>query len=79
MGRRNLSADPPRAPDTGNALVIRTQRAVFQQWKVDVPWARAGQVTIANGGEIAKEEGLFPNSVIENGRGVNVLQPQPPP
>ncbi|MDO8692078.1 MAG: hypothetical protein Q7R39_19070 [Dehalococcoidia bacterium] len=65
--------------DMGNAFVIRTQRAVFQQWKVDVPWASAGQVTVANGGDIAKEEGLFPTDMIQNGASVNPLQPQPPP
>ncbi|MDO8689389.1 MAG: hypothetical protein Q7R39_05165 [Dehalococcoidia bacterium] len=51
----------------GNAFVIRTQRAVFQQWKVDVPWASAGQVTIANGGDIAKETGLFPQEAVVPG------------
>jgi hypothetical protein len=46
--------------DYGNVFVVRTQRAVFQRWKVDVPWARAGQVVIANGGDVAKEAGVFP-------------------
>ena len=41
--------------DYGNVFVIRTQKVVFQQWKEDVPWAKAGEVTIANGGDIAKE------------------------
>jgi len=59
-----------RVEDFGNVLVIRTQRAVFQQWKEDVPWAKAGQVTIANGGDIAKELELFPPEA---------LVPQPPP
>lgn len=45
--------------DHGNHFAIRTQRAVFQQWKEDVSWAKAGEVTIANGGDIAKE--LYPN------------------
>ena len=36
-------------------FVIRTQKAVFQQWKEDVPWAKAGEVTIANGVDVAKE------------------------
>lgn len=48
--------------DEGTAFVIRCQRAVFQQWKVAVPWAAAGQVTIANGGDIARETGMFPDS-----------------
>ena len=45
-------------------FVIRTQKAVLQQWKVDVPWAKAGEVTIANGGDITealkKSLGWFP-------------------
>ena len=53
-----------RVKDHGNKLVIRTQRAVFQQWKQDVPWAKAGEVTIANGGDIAKELGLFPEHAL---------------
>jgi hypothetical protein len=44
----------------GEVVVLRTQRAVFQQWKVDMPWAGAGQVVIANGGDVAKEAGLLP-------------------
>lgn len=44
-----------RVEDMGNHYAIRTQRAVFQQWKENVPWASAGQVTIANGGSIAQE------------------------
>ncbi len=50
--------------DEGNAFVVRCQRAVFQQWKVDVPWAAAGQVTIANGGDIARETGMFPEDFL---------------
>jgi hypothetical protein len=48
-----------RVEDMGNHYAVRTQRAVFQQWKEAVPWAGAGQVTIANGGDIAKEMGWF--------------------
>lgn len=46
--------------DMGNVVVVRCQRAVLQRWKVATPWAAAGQVTIANGGDIAKEFGLAP-------------------
>ncbi len=54
--------------DTGNALVLRAQRAVFQKWKVAVPWAPAGYITVANGGDIAKEAGLLPlESVVPEG------------
>jgi hypothetical protein len=46
--------------DMGNHYSIRLQRAVLQEWKEDVPWARAGQVTVANGGDIAKELDQLP-------------------
>src|SRR5919204_623792 len=49
-----------RVEDMGNHYAVRLQRAVIQFWKVDVPWAKAGQTTVANGGDIAKEAGLFP-------------------
>ena len=39
---------------------VRLQRAVLQLWTQDFPWANAGQVTIANGGDVAKQLGLFP-------------------
>ncbi|MGB0388363.1 MAG: peptidoglycan DD-metalloendopeptidase family protein [Ardenticatenaceae bacterium] len=45
--------------DMGNHYAIRTQRAVFQQWKEDVPWAAKEQVTIANGGDMMKEFGII--------------------
>lgn len=48
-----------RVEDMGNHYAVRTQRAVFQQWKESVPWAQVGQVTIANGGDIAKEFSWF--------------------
>lgn len=51
----------PTSPvmDNGNHFAIRLQRAVIQQWKVDVPWARAGQATVANGGDVLKEAGML--------------------
>jgi hypothetical protein len=52
--------------DMGNHYAIRLQRAVLQEWKENVPWARAGQVTIANGGDIAKELGLIPGFALTN-------------
>ena len=48
----------------GNHYALRTQRAVFQQWKEAVPWARAGEVTIANGGAIARELGWLPEAAL---------------
>lgn len=47
--------------DMGNHFAIRTQRTVFQLWKDDVPWARAGEVTVALGGDIFKEAGILPD------------------
>ena len=38
---------------------IRLQRVVLQIWTSDFPWATAGTVTIANGGDLAKQLGLF--------------------
>jgi hypothetical protein len=57
-----------RVEDMGNHYAIRLQRAVLQQWKETVPWAAAGQVTVANGGDIARELGWLPGAA---------LQPQP--
>jgi hypothetical protein len=44
----------------GNVLVVRCQRAALQLWKVNEPWANAGQVTVANGGDLLKERGWLP-------------------
>ena len=40
-----------------------SQRVVFQEWKEDVPWAQRGTVTVALGGDIAKEAGILPDPV----------------
>lgn len=51
--------------DMGDYLVaIRCQRTVLQHWKKDVPWARAGEVTAANAGQLAIEAGLFPREAL---------------
>ena len=51
----------PTAPitDMGDAYVLRAQRIIIQQWKKDMPWAKAGTVTVALGGDIAKETDLL--------------------
>lgn len=56
----------------GNGLLrtIRLQRAVLQLWTREVPWASAGTVTVANGGEEAKAVGMWPAAA---------SQPQQPP
>jgi Sortase domain len=63
LGERNwqeLYGLPVSFDETEQAWVLRTQRAAFQFWKMDVPWARRGSVTIAHGGDLAKEAGLLP-------------------
>ncbi|MDE3077562.1 MAG: hypothetical protein KGJ86_19245, partial [Chloroflexota bacterium] len=57
--------------DRSDVLMLRTQRAVFQLWKRDVPWAKAGQVTTANVGEIARDAQLFPPDAFEPERRLN--------
>jgi hypothetical protein len=54
-------APTSRVQDMGNHYALRAQRVVFQEWKEDVPWARKGQVTVALGGDIAKEAGILPD------------------
>ncbi len=61
---------PVAYADEGNSFVIRAQRATFQYWKEDVPWAKKGDVTVANGGDLAKEAGLWP---------ADAVVPQQPP
>lgn len=57
--------------DMGNHYALRAQRVVLQQWKEDVPWARKGEVTVALGGDIAREAGVLPDPA--------ALQPIDPP
>lgn len=51
--------------DMGSHYALRLQRGVLQRWKVDQPWARAGQVTAANSGQLAVEAGLFPPEALQ--------------
>lgn len=54
---------PVSAPtDEGDVVVVRCQRAALQRWKVNTAWARAGQVTVANGGDLLKARGWMPAS-----------------
>jgi hypothetical protein len=50
---------PVATQDMGNSIVVRAQRASLQYWKEAVPWAAKGSVTVANGGDLAKEAGMF--------------------
>lgn len=51
---------PVSTAEYPNSVVVRAQRATFQYWKEAVPWAAKGDVTVANGGDLAKEAGLWP-------------------
>ncbi len=55
---------PVAFDESDQAWVLRTQRVSFQHWKVDVPWARKGTVTITHGGDVAKEAGLLPAEAV---------------
>jgi len=55
---------PMSTKDYGNVFVIRSQRAAFQHWRVDVGPNKANTVTIVNGGDIGKEVGLYPASAV---------------
>lgn len=59
-----LPTSPPT--DMGNHVAVRFQRAVLQRWKVDVPWAKAGEVTVANAGELARDAGLIPTVALKS-------------
>lgn len=50
--------------DQGTHFAVRLQRAVLQEWKVETPWAHVGEVTVANGGDVGKEAGIFPASAL---------------
>lgn len=50
---------PVAVAPMGPAVVLRTQRAVFQLWVEDTPWAAAGQVTQVPAGELARDAGLW--------------------
>ncbi|MGB0388070.1 MAG: hypothetical protein ACPGWR_24910 [Ardenticatenaceae bacterium] len=54
-----------RAKDMGTYTALRTQRAVFQHWKNVIPSENESQVTIANGGSIAKELGWLPAEALK--------------
>ena len=65
--------------DMGNHYAIRLQRAVLQEWKENVPWANAGQVTIANGGHIAQELGGLPAAALAPESSASASAPRPQP
>lgn len=57
---------PMAIEDVGTFIPVRGQRAVLQLWKVEAPWAKKGQVVVANGGIVAKEAGgIIPESALK--------------
>ena len=57
-----LSGLPLAIQDFGPMVVMRAQRVALQYWKVNVPWANPGDVTVVLGGDLAKESGLIPSA-----------------
>jgi hypothetical protein len=56
---------PTSQPRTFGAMqVVRFQRAIMQYYTEDTPWARRGQVLIANGGDVAKEADVFDKTAL---------------
>ena len=45
--------------------MIRFQNGALQQWKQEMPWAKAGDVTAANIGELAAGLGRFPAEALQ--------------
>lgn len=66
---------PMAAQDYSSVYVVRAQRKVFQQWKQDTPWAKAGEVTVANGGDLGKEAGLYPANATTASGSSSTAQP----
>ncbi|MBI4493660.1 MAG: hypothetical protein HY690_12790, partial [Chloroflexi bacterium] len=51
----------------GPVVGVRLQRATLQLWLETVPWAQAGTVVVGNGGDLAKEAGLWPLEAVTPG------------
>jgi hypothetical protein len=51
---------PVGVQDFGPVVSVRLQRATLQLWRIDTPWASAGSIIVGNGGDLAKEAGLWP-------------------
>jgi hypothetical protein len=51
---------PQAIKDYGNVVVVRCERAAFQLWRVATPFAKPGDVTQVNAGDLAKELGIIP-------------------
>ncbi len=53
---------PQGAADFGGVYVIRCERAAFQNWRIATSFARPGDVTQVNAGDLAKEFGIIPTA-----------------
>ena len=51
---------PLSVKEYGPFATARLQRATIQLWNASVPWAAAGTAVVGNGGDLAKEAGLWP-------------------
>jgi hypothetical protein len=66
---------PVAVKDYGNVVSVRLERASFQLWTVDAPWASAGTVVVASAGDLAKKAGLWPAAAITPASAVAVQGP----
>jgi len=64
---------PQGVGDFNGVVVIRCERAAFQHWQIATPFARLGDVTQVNAGDLAKEVGLVPASATVPVAGSDVL------
>ena len=62
---RHYGLPTSRVVEYPNVSMLRTQKVVFQHWKEDVPFAKAGEVTIVNGGYAARRYDFFPWEVLD--------------
>lgn len=53
---------PQSAADYGGVYVVRCERAAFQLWRIPTPFARPGDVTLVNAGDLAKQLGVVPSA-----------------
>lgn len=72
-----------KVTDEGPFSTIRAQRIAIQHWNVANPAAgiKAGDVTVVNGGDIAKKLGIVPAAAaaVETAAGVSIATPTPVP
>ncbi len=57
--------------EAADAVILRTQKSVLHLWHVDTPFATAGQVTLANMGELWRNASIIPSDAL-------VAIPSPP-